>query len=351
MNTELLDTAKRFMATQFPVWGGDGSQHMDRKETAKFPDLAIIPDIGGSFISWKATQGAGDYGFVDRTFLTAWQKMREYNAQPDKFVARFPFHFWDYRNYVGSAELFGSAQARFFWKTIKADPGEIKGYLDAESFSAWGYINAFNNSKPMQIARGFVKEFGNLAGYQPGLYTNLGMLPFFGDFFRGLDLWLAWYNKAQDLAAINKYLKKYEWRGRLCFWQYASDGDLDQDGVGDGLRLGMEEKNFDLDIWMRSMGDFSVYCGKTSIPVIIPSTEDAVEQNNLAEVKTMTIKNPTGLNVRAKPAAGDTQILTWFPNGAKVNTVEKLTIGADIWRKRREGGYCAEVFNGFRYLV
>ena len=355
MKDILLDTAKRFMATQCPVWGADGSQWMDRieekGETPHFPDLAIMPDLGGSFMGWKATQGAGDYDFMDRTFLRAWAQMRSYNQQKGKFIARMPFHFWDYcaNHYIGSAELFGAAQARYFWSTIKADPGEIIGYLDAESYVSWGYITQYNNSKPMQIARGFVKEFAYQAGYLPGLYTNLGMLPFFGDFFRGLDLWLAWYNKAQTLASIKSYLVKYGWGGKLRFWQYASDGDLDQDGAGDGLRLGMEEKNLDLDVWMGTMEEFSLYAGKTPaiVPVII---EDGSSQASIPETRRLTVNNKTGLNVRAKPAAGDTQILIWLPDGSKVDTTEKLTIGSDIWRKRSQGGYVAELYNGFRYL-
>jgi hypothetical protein len=350
----LLDLSKRFMASQFPIWGVDGSRHMDRIETAKFPDVTIVPDLGGSFIYWKATQGAGDYGFVDRTFLKVWQLLREYNQRPGKFVARYPFHFWDYcpNNYVGSAELFGALQGKFFWNTIKADPGEIKGFLDAESFVAWFMITQFNNSKPMQIARGFVKEYSYLSGGLPGLYTNLGLLPFFGDFFKDMDLDIAWYNKKRNVADIKAVMAKCGWRGKLRFRQYASDGDIDEDGAGDGLRLGMEEKSLDLNIWVDGgMEEFSAYCGQTTVPVVSETTTEDNTVDNIDEVKTMAVKNKSGLNIRSGPSAGPTPIIGWLPDKSKVHCIQTIKYGSDIWRKRAEGGYCAEVHNGITYLV
>jgi len=349
----MIKLANRFMATQFPIWGADGSRYMDDPTTVKFPNLSIIPDLGGSFISWKATQGAGNYGFVDRTFLQAWESLRKYNQTKKKFIARFPFHFSDYfpSHYTGSAEMFGASQARFFWKTIKGDPGEIKGYLDAEVYNPWGKITFVNYSKPVQIARGFVKEYGYLSGTMPGLYTNPGMLPFFGDFFKDLDLWMSWFNESKTLVDIQAVMKKNSWRGKLRFWQYADDGDLDQDGIGDGLRLGMEQKAMDLNVSLDTPEEFSRYCGQTTIPV---NTETTIEDpiiNVQSEVKTMTVRYSGGLNVREAPSAGPTKLLTWLPQGTKVNCVETVKTGSDIWRKRKEGGYCAEVFNGFRYLI
>ena len=63
---ELKDTAKRFMATQVPVWGDDVSGWEDRDDTIAVPDLTVAPDLGASFMSTKATQGAGDYGGIDK---------------------------------------------------------------------------------------------------------------------------------------------------------------------------------------------------------------------------------------------------------------------------------------------
>jgi len=350
----LLNLANRFMANQHPIWGVDGSRHMDRIDTVKFPDPTIVPDLGGAFIYWKATQGAGDYGFVDRTFLRIWQILREYNQRPGKFVARFPFHFWDYNpnNYVGSAEMFGATQGRFFWNTIKSDPGEIKGYLDAETFVAWFVINQFNNSKPMQIARGFVKEYSYLSGTLPGLYTNLGLLPFFGDFFKDLDLDIAWYNKKRTTADIQKSMAKCGWRGKLKFRQYKSNGDLDEDGAGDGLKLGMEEKNLDLNIWVGGDAqEFSAYCGQTTNPVITEATLEDNTVDEVEEIKVMKVRNQYGLNVRLAPSAGPTQVIGWLPDKSKVNCVQTIRYGSEIWHKRAEGGYCAEVHNGITYLV
>ncbi|MEN6480911.1 MAG: GH25 family lysozyme, partial [Anaerolineaceae bacterium] len=265
-----VNLAKRFMATQFPVWGADGSKWMDRYETSKFPDLSIIPQLGGAFMGWKASQGAGDFGFVDRTFKEAWKQMRVFNeTHPEQMIARKAFHFWDYApaHYTGSAELFGAAQARFFRQTIKDDPGEMPPALDAESFVAWFNINWLNQSKPMSIAGGFRKQFSDDWGYESELYTNPGMLPYYGDQFKSMNLWLSWYNQLKTYTDLQALLKKYNWRGKLLFWQYASDGDLDEDGNGDGLKLGMEEKNLDLNVFLGTMAEFSAYCGQKQSPV------------------------------------------------------------------------------------
>lgn len=345
-----LNLAQRFMATQFPVWGGDGSQHMDRKETAAFPDLSIIPDLGGSFLSWKATQGAGSHGFVDRTFLQAWQLLRKYNEKSGKFIARFPFHFWDYfeGHYTGSPELFGKDQFWMYWKTVQSDPGEIKGYLDVEPYAGWYYINWTNQSHPMQIARGFIKAYSDKLGCLPGIYTSPGMLPFFGDFFKDCDLWLAWYNELRTLKDLQRVMSNCGWRGPLCFWQYASDGDIDEDGIGDGLRLGMEEKNFDLDIWVRGgMDAFSQYCGQSPVAVVSPPE---IAQPETVEEVVMQVTNSTGLNIREYPEKSSrSTIVGWMPNNSTFTCVKKVVAGSDVWCELPDGHYAAEIYQRVRY--
>ncbi len=349
-----VELSKRFMVKQHPIWGADGSRHMDRIETDKFPDPRGIGDLGAGFWWWKGTQGAGDWGFVDRTFLKTWSMLREYNEKSGKFLARMAFGFWDYcsSHYTGSPELFGAQQWKFLWKTIKGDPGEIPPYIDAEAFAPWGYLNWMNQSKPMKIAGGWVKAAADDMGILPGIYTNPGMLPYFGDAFKNCDLAIAWYNKAKTVADIQKIMDRCEWRGKLRFWQYASDGDLDQNGVGDGLRLGMEEKNLDLDVWTGTVKEFSEYCGRTPASVPDPEppqVEDPVIIHN-DEIRVMTVTNPQGLNIRCKPQKDDLPLKGWLANGTKVNTIRKIVEGSNIWRERKEGGFVAEVYNNFTYL-
>jgi hypothetical protein len=361
--TEILDSvginlANRFMASQFPVWGADGSKWEDRADTPKFPDLSIVPQLGGSFMGWKITQGAGAHGFIDRTALEAWKRMRAYNESfPEKMIARLPFHFWDYSpaNYTGSAELFGAEQAKFFWNTIKSDPGEMPGALDAESFAAWFYLNWLNQSKPMAIAGGFRKQFADLAGYEAMLYTNPGTLPFFGDQFKSMDLWLAWYNEKMTYADIQTLLKRNNWRGRALIWQYASDGDLDEDGIGDGLKLGMEEIKLDLNVWLENLAEFSAYCGRTpqpSIPVVedpIPAP-DPEPAKRTRVVELMNVSCNSGLNLRNIAGKPGSTIIGWLPNKKEVECLETVKLGSDIWRRVGQGQFVAELFDGVKYL-
>lgn len=353
-----INLSRRFMASQFPVWGADGSKWSDRPDTAKFPDLSVVPQLGGAFMGWKATQGAGQYGFVDRTFREAWTRMRTFNeAFPEKMIARMAYHFWDYSpaHYTGSPELFGAAQASYFWNVIKSDPGELPAVLDAESFAGWFYLNWLNQSKPMAIVGGYRKAFADLAGYEALLYTNPGTLPFFGDQFKSMDLWLAWYNERMTYADIDALLKRNHWRGKARFWQYASDGDMDGDGIGDGLKLGMEEKSLDLNVWLGTMAEFSAFCGKTPAPVPpvvedpipAPEPEPAV-RTKVIELKTVNARS--GLNVRNKAGKAGSTIIGWLPNGKEVECLETVQQGADIWRRVGQGQWVADRFDGVQYL-
>jgi len=61
-----------------------------------------------------------------------------------------------------------------------------------------------------------------------------------------------------------------------------------------------------------------------------------------------------GLKVRTQPNTSLTSV-KFKPNnlmdGTAVNTVERIQNGSDVWRKRLEGGYCAELYKGTRYLI
>lgn len=342
LNSIGINLAKRFMSTQFPVWGADGSKWEDRADTPTFPDLSILPQLGASFIGWKGTQGAGRSGFVDRTFLEAWKRLLTYNETfPQKMIARLPFHFWDYYsgNYTGSPELFGADQAKYFWSIIKSDPGEMPAALDCESFAPWGYINWLNQSRSMKIAGGFRKQFADLAGYEAMLYTNPGMLPYFGDQFKGMNLWLSWYNEKRTYADLQALLKKNSWRGKVLIWQYASDGDLDEDGVGDGLKLGMEEKALDLNVWLGTKDEFSDYCKTGSVSSAPPVIEDPV--------KTAKVIAWLGVKIRSTPRKlSNNDTGKKLANGTIFAYVTEVKDGEGNTWLQVESGWVCSVYRG-----
>lgn len=351
-----LTLDSRFMA-QYPIWGGDGSQHMDRKDTTKFPDLNVLANLGAMILGWKVTQGEGAYGFEDRTWRQVWTQVRQINAEKMRLY-RLPFHFWDYAasHYLGSAELFGARQARKCRNAVKADPGEIPLHLDVEPYTPWGPINWLTASRPMEIARGFLKEYDQLAGSLTPMYTSPDMLRYFGDFFKSRALWLAWYNEFRTWASIDAELKKYGWRGQAWLWQYASDGDLDENGTADGIALGMEEAAFDLNVCRLSIEEFSRFCGNTPAPVIpviedptpvIPTPEPTTGRTKVIEL--MKVPTRDGLNIRnlaGKPSA----ITGWLPAGKEVEVLERVRNGADTWARVGQGQYAAIEFDGSKYL-
>lgn len=359
----MVGVSQRFM-NQYPIWGVDGSQHMDRIETAKFPDPRVIADLGASFLGWKVTQGAGVHGFEDRTWRQIWQLVKEINAERVR-LARLPFHFWDYcsGHYTGDPEIFGAQQARYARNAVKSDPGEIPLHLDVEPFAPWGYLNWLNISKPMKIARGFLREYDQLTGTLTPIYSNPGMLPFFGDFFKDRDLWLSWYNELRKWSDIEAQLKKAGWRGRCWAWQYASDGDLDEDGDADGIDLGMEEKNLDLNVSKLSVEEFSKFCGRTPSPLPSPvpgegvSNEDqpstplpqAGEGGKTKVVELMKPLGKDGLNIRNKAGKPST-VTGWVPVGKEIEVIERVKVGSDTWGRVGQGQFCAIEYLGAKYL-
>ena len=352
----MLNVSKRFMA-QYPLWGVDGSAWMDRIETAAFPDMSVLANLRATILGWKVTQGEGAYGFEDRTWRRIWQQVRKINAEKMRLY-RLPFHFWDYApgHYSGSAELFGSRQARYCWNALKTDPGEVPLHLDVEPYPAWGLINRSTAGKPMQIALGFLKEYDQLAGSLTPIYTSPGMLPFFGEAFKDRGLWLAWYNEARTWASIDAELKKNGWRGKAWLWQHASDGDLDEDGKKDGIKLGMEELSVDLNVCRLTIEEFSQFCGAAPMVGSPAPVEQAPDnppekpsEGRTKTVEILKVMTADGLNIRNQ--AGKAGAVTGYVvPGKDVEVLERIKSGTDTWARVGQGQFCAIEYGGGRYL-
>ncbi len=351
-----LQISNRFMS-QNPIWGADGSQHMDRIETVKFPDPRVLADLGASVLGWKITQGAGAYGFEDRTWRRIWQIVREINANGMR-MARLPFHFLDYADshYTEKPELFGASQARYCWSVIKPDPGEIQLHLDFEPY-LWGPINWLTAGRITKIAMGFLKEYDQLSGALTDLYTSPGMLRYLGDGFKDRDLWLAWYNELRKWVDIDAVMQQYGWRGICWMWQYASDGDLDEDGMKDGIMLGMEELNLDLNVSPLSAEEFSRFCGNSPAPATLPAEDQPapvpvpapVEAGRTKVIELMKPLGRDGLNIR--PVAMKPSTVTgWIPAGKEVEILEQIKNGADTWARVGQGQFAAIEYLGVKYL-
>jgi len=73
---------------------------------------------------------------------------------------------------------------------------------------------------------------------------------------------VAWYNKSQTIESVKNAVAARNWLGKTLIWQYASDGDINNDGRGDGIALGMTYRTLDLNGWLGTEDEYLELFGK-----------------------------------------------------------------------------------------
>lgn len=333
----------------FPVKLIDVSQYQDRVDTIYKPNFDKIVNEG--FMGVGIREG---FGIVkDRMWDWFWAKAKGK-------LARLPYWYCDYysnKNKGMSGTDWGIEQANWAWDWYKADPGELPMHIDIEPSSYGGSFNILNFPTYAIIFRAFMTEWKRLSGKTCNIYCSPGYLSLFGDWFKDSDLWLAWYRRDITRAQVLAKVAAYGWRGKVNLWQYASDGDINNDGISDGLTLGMETANLDLNVFIRgnyTVQEFSAWAGTTP-PPITPPTEDipAQELPSYGATKLITLKTVTcdsGLNIRKDPTTAVYNVIGWLPNGKQVECLDIVINGGNIWNRVGQGQWCAEKYNGIIYM-
>lgn len=107
-----------------------------------------------------------------------------------------------------------------------------------------------------------------------GIYASLGWLSWFDDWFRTRPLWVAFYpyrTANVDIDDVIYMCAKNGWKVKPLIWQYAMDGDADDNGTGDGISyFGTSSKTLDLNGWIGSDGQYESLFGQ---PVIVVPEE------------------------------------------------------------------------------
>jgi GH25 family lysozyme M1 (1,4-beta-N-acetylmuramidase) len=195
---------------------------------------------------------------IDTKFVTNWQ-----NAKGR--VKRIPYWYMDfYSNHMSSSAVYGTAdadwgkaQANTCWNALKNDPEGIV-FLDIENTNVTGAPPITTvTTRAQTIARAFLEEMDALNAKTNGIYCSLGMLSWFASWFKDRPLWVAWYNEAQTAATVLAAVANKGWTGKCLMWQYASDGDVNDDGSADGITMGMQYKFLDLNGWLASAQDYA----------------------------------------------------------------------------------------------
>lgn len=349
--THLLD--------EYPVQGWDMSHWQDNPETDFVLDPTILIRGGFRFAFVRWGQGL----WKDKKFDAFWKILKETSIEKNGHILRIdrsPYLFPDYSQCLKNTEAGNTkiaiAQATKFWEDIKSDPGELPGMIDLENNKSWYRIDWTNSKKTMKFFYALVSDYANRSGCLPSLYWKQ-LIPYSNTELRDFDNFLAWWNDAYvTRTVLDNFCKENKLKRGWKFWQHCSDGDGDGNGTSDGLELGFDVKTVDFDVFNGSEEDYSVYCGRTPEPVQ-PTPEDNATTTPEVEVpsaqtQTIPVKYTTGyLNVRSKPKAGTgSNILMVLPPKAKVECLEKIQAGTDIWWRIGQEQYCVEKYNGNTWL-
>lgn len=215
----------------------------------------------------------------------------------------------------------GVHQANNCFQAIKPYKDRIKiVFLDIENITYQTFPKLTEpkaNSHAQEINKAFLERMDALE-VKNGIYASIGWISWFDDWFKDRILWGAFYpyRTANVAVADFKYMiKKNGWRGPALIWQYASDGDQDDNGTADGISFfGTSNKFMDLNGWVGTDTEYSELFGKEG--VVVPEKPEEPPEH---EKGLYLINAQPYLFIREKPIANETskKVGLYYP-GAKV---------------------------------
>jgi GH25 family lysozyme M1 (1,4-beta-N-acetylmuramidase) len=295
---------------------------------------------------------------LDTKFLSNWQ-----NAKGK--VNRMPYWYLDYysnwynktSSVYGMADAdWGKAQADYCWSLYKTDPEGII-FLDIEnggsSYSKPLTTDADSKKHAQIIARAFLERMDILNEKTNGIYCSVGLLTWFGTWFKDRPLWAAWYNKNKTTAQVIKTVKNYGWTGKVFIWQYASDGDINGDGIKAGktyFKTQLDE--MDLNGWVGTVSQYEqMFSTSVEIPDPIETPDDEAEVIPVANTRVIEVKTATRtLTLRKKPQVSWLTQIRTYPAETKFDCLEKVTVDGNTWQRVGIDQYVADTHNGIQYL-
>lgn len=251
-----------FIFKLFKIIGIDLSKYNDNPNTPQVVDPQKVVDTGIDFTAIRSTVGK----WLDPKFKQFWAALRG-------FVLRIQYHYMDYWSHTGlglTAEQWGQVQAQTAYDSTKDDNDGCPAFLDIEKAS---FAARIEDVLPLvqSIAKAFLLKLDALNGKKNGMYLPLSYIKYFL-FAKDRPLWLALYNEYYTPEQAVALARSKGWTGPIYMWQYASDGDIDDDGVADGLKIGVESRTVDLNIWVgteEEFKNFGTITGATPEPVVV----------------------------------------------------------------------------------
>lgn len=180
----------------YEIHGIDISHHQGTIQWDTLTERALIDDHPIRFIVMKATEGAT---IVDENFYKNFRKAKDHG-----FI-RGAYHFW-------SVKSGATAQARYFIRNVKLQPGDLPPVLDVEHKTQNLTDEQFRDS-----VQRWLDIVEHHYGVKPIIYTYYKFkTQYLGTpQFDSYPYWIAHY-----------YVDKVEYEGAWHFWQHTDAGRL-----------------------------------------------------------------------------------------------------------------------------
>jgi len=227
-------------------------------------------------------------------------------------------------------------------------------FLDIESGNPSYSPSITSNSRAKTMARTFLERMDQLNKKQNGIYCSLGLLSWFDTWFRTRPLWVAWYPyrsvQGLDASDIIYMVEKQGWKVKPIIWQYASDGIVNDDGIKAGktyFKTQLDE--MDLNGWV---GTNAQYEQMFSTNVVIPDPIETPDDEVIVQPNTRVIQvkyTQSKLNMRKQPKVA-WNIIETLPLGKKLDCLETIVDGNNVWQRVGINQYVAEIYDGITYL-
>jgi hypothetical protein len=337
----------------FPIRLVDVAKFQDNPGTLYKPDINKLVLAGISGIAVRVGLGR----VQDSSFPWFWSTSKGK-------LKRKPYFYGDYyshKKYMtnGPSDYdWGVEQGNNWFKFMNGDFGEVPGALDCEASDKGWKITVLNRGSYNVIMRAIAETYDSLTGKECEIYCSPGFIPNLYPWARTRTLWVAWYDRKQTKESIIAECRRQGWKGPIKIWQYASDGDIDMDGVGEGIDLGMETADLDLNGYLEDIKSWSIYCGSTPAIQIDepeePEIKPVISKEKLVQLA--TIVSSDGLNIRDIPKDyKGSSVIGWMESGKVIELLEQKTIGNNIWYRVGQGNgkkaqWCAYRYDGTTFL-
>jgi len=320
--------------SQFAIRGIDISQ---------FNGVIDWSKVQGNFVAIRVGYG----NTIDSKFVE-----NAANAHKKGINLVFYWYMDYYNNHISGSSVngmsdaaWGKLQAENCWNAIK-DYQHVSVFIDVESTNG-NYAPKIETvqARAQAIMGAFLSRMDELNNKENGIYCSLGLLPWFYAKYRSRPLWVAWYVYRTSLVgtmAIVQMCIDKGWNTKPLIWQYARDGDIDDNGIPDGREMGTQYDFLDLNGWVGTQAQYAEMFGSVTIPVeppvIIPEPIDTVT--------TMSVMRTVSL--RKAPITTASTFIALLPAGTKLDIVDKKVEGNNTWRK--VALWVAEKYNEITYL-